>query len=131
MALKIRPEAALTFDDVLLVPKRSAIRSRFAVNTNTQFSRHITLAVPIVSSNMDTVTEWAMARAMSHLGGIGVIHRFMTVDHQAAEVQRVKRTEGFMVERPYNLESTASVQDARDRMDEHHIGGLVVVDDQE
>jgi IMP dehydrogenase len=131
MALKIRPEAALTFDDVLLIPKRSAIRSRFAVNTNTQFSRHITLAVPIFSSNMDTVTEWAMARAMGHLGGIGVIHRFMTVDHQAAEVQRVKRTEGFMVERPYNLECTASVQDARDRMDEHHIGGLVVVDDQE
>ncbi|HEY3341015.1 MAG TPA: IMP dehydrogenase [Anaerolineae bacterium] len=131
MALKIRPEAALTFDDVLLVPKRSAIRSRFAVNTRTQFSRHISVAVPIVSSNMDTVTEWAMARAMGHLGGIGVIHRFMTVDHQAAEVQRVKRTEGFMVERPYNLECTASVQDARDRMDEHHIGGLVVVDDQE
>jgi IMP dehydrogenase len=131
MALKLRPETALTFDDVLLVPKRSAIRSRFAVNTHTQFSRHISLAVPIVSSNMDTVTEWAMARAMAHLGGIGVIHRFMTIDHEAAEVQRVKRTEGFMVERPCSLACTATVQDARDGMDEHHIGGLVVVDDQD
>ena len=131
MALKLRPETALTFDDVLLVPKRSAIRSRFAVNTHTQFSRHISLAVPIISSNMDTVTEWAMARAMAHLGGIGVIHRFMTIDHQAAEVQRVKRTEGFMVERPCSLVCTATVQDARDGMDEHHIGGLVVVDDQD
>ncbi len=130
MALKLRPETALTFDDVLLVPKRSTIPSRFAVNTHTQFSRHISLALPIISSNMDTVTEWTMARAMAHLGGIGVIHRFMTIERQAAEVQRVKRTEGFMVERPYNLECTATVQDARDRMDKYHIGGLVVVDAQ-
>ena len=126
MTLKLRPETALTFDDVLLVPKRSGIRSRHAVNTRTEFSRHITLTVPIVSSNMDTVTEWSMARTMARLGGIGVIHRFMTIERQAAEVQRVKRTEGFMVERPYNLPASATVQDAMDRMDEHHIGGLVV-----
>jgi IMP dehydrogenase len=128
MALKLRAETALTFDDVLLAPKRSSIRSRHAVNTRTQFSRRIGLAAPIVSSNMDTVTEWSMARAMARLGGIGVIHRFMTIERQAAEVQRVKRTEGFMVERPYNLSPSASVQDARDRMDEFHIGGLVVMD---
>lgn len=127
MALKLRPETALTFDDVLLVPKRSSIRSRFAVSTRTQFSRNIALAAPIISANMDTVTEWAMARAMARLGGIGVIHRFMTIDRQVAEIRRVKRTEGFMVERPYQLEHTATVQDARDRMDQHHIGGLVVV----
>ncbi len=129
--MKLRPETALTFDDVLLVPKKSAIRSRHAVNTRTWFSRHIPLAAPVVSSNMDTVTEWSMARMMARLGGIGVIHRFMTIERQAAEVQRVKRTEGFMVERPYNLSATATVQQARDRMDELHIGGLVVTNDSE
>lgn len=129
MPLKLRPETALTFDDVLLIPKKSAIRSRHAVNTRTQFSRHIALAAPIVSSNMDTVTEWSMARMMARLGGIGVIHRFMTIERQAAEVQRVKRTEGYMVERPYNLPAAMTVQNARDRMDELHIGGLVVVGD--
>ena len=127
MPLKLRPETALTFDDVLLSPRRSSIRSRHAVHTRTCFSRNIALAAPIVSANMDTVTEFGMARAIARLGGIGVIHRFMTVERQAAEVRRVKRTEGFMVERPYNLPASASVQDARDRMDELHIGGLVVV----
>jgi IMP dehydrogenase len=127
--MKLRPDTALTFDDVLLVPRRSSIRSRHAVNTRTWFSRRIALAIPIVSSNMDTVTEFEMARAMARLGGIGVIHRFMTVERQAAEVGRVKRTEGFMVERPCRLPSTATVADARDRMDEQHIGGLVVVDE--
>ncbi len=127
MPLKLRPETALTFDDVLLSPRRSSIRSRHAVHTRTCFSRNIALAAPIVSANMDTVTEFGMARAIARLGGIGVIHRFMTVERQASEVRRVKRTEGFMVERPYNLPVSASVQDARDRMDELHIGGLVVV----
>ncbi len=127
MPLKLRPETALTFDDVLLSPRRSSIRSRHAVHTRTCFSRNIALAAPIVSANMDTVTEFGMARAIARLGGIGVIHRFMTVERQASEVRRVKRTEGFMVERPYNLPASASVQDARDRMDELHIGGLVVV----
>src|SRR5690242_18585902 len=88
MSLKLRPETALTFDDVLLVPKRSAIRSRYAVNTRSHFSRHIALSIPIISANMDTVTEWSMARAMARLGGIGVVHRFMTIERQAAEVQR-------------------------------------------
>ena len=110
--MKMRPETALTFDDVLLVPMRSAIRSRQAVNTRTRFSRRIPLAVPIISANMDTVTEFAMARAMARLGGIGVIHRFMSVEGQAEDIRRVKRTEGFMVERPYDLPSTASVQEA-------------------
>ena len=129
--MKLRHDAALTFDDVLLVPKRSSIRSRHAVNTRTQFSRNISLAIPVISSNMDTVTEAMMARAMARLGGIGVIHRFMSIERQAAEVRRVKRTEGFMVERPYNLPSNSTVKEARARMDEHHVGGLVVIDAQD
>src|SRR4029453_4769931 len=100
--MKLRPETALTFDDVLLIPRRSSVRSRHAVNTHTQFSRRVPLAVPIISANMDTVTESAMASAMARLGGLGVIHRFMTIERQAVEVSRVKREEGFVVEDPYS-----------------------------
>jgi IMP dehydrogenase len=125
--MKLRPETALTFDDVLLVPRRSSVRSRRAVNTHTCFSRRIGLAIPIVSANMDTVTEAPMALAMVRAGGIGVIHRFMTVERQAAEVSRVKRAEGFMVERPHSLPQDATVHEARARLAEHNIGGLVVL----
>lgn len=124
--MKLRSETALAFDDVLLVPRRSSIRSRHAVSTRTQFSHRIALAIPIVSSNMDTVTEYEMAVAMARLGGIGVIHRFMTSERQAAEVERVKRAEGFLVENPYSLPSTATVQQARTILAEHNIGGLLV-----
>ena len=124
--MKLRPETALTFDDVLLVPRRSSIRSRHAVNTHTQLSRRLTLAIPVISSNMDTVTESTMAQAMARMGGIGVLHRFMTVDRQAAEVQRVKRAEGFMVENPYSIAADATVQEARTQLAEHNIGGLLV-----
>jgi IMP dehydrogenase len=124
--MKLRPETALTFDDVLLVPKRSSIRSRHAVNTNTFFSRRIALALPIVSANMDTVTESAMALALARMGGLGVIHRFMTVERQAAEVERVKRAEGFMVEEPHHIPGDATVQEARAMLLEHEIGGLLV-----
>ena len=125
--MKLRPETALTFDDVLLVPRRSPVRSRHAVSTQSQFSRRINLAIPVISSNMDTVTESEMARAMAHLGGIGVIHRFMPIERQAAEVRRVKRTEGFIVENPLNIAAGATVQEARARMAEHSVGGLVVL----
>lgn len=126
MAMKLRPETALTFDDVLLVPKRSSIRSRHAVTTQTQFSRSIGLAVPLISANMDTVTEAAMALAMARMGGIGVIHRFMTIERQAAEVERVKRAEGFMVEQPHSIPADATVQEARAQLARHDIGGLLV-----
>jgi IMP dehydrogenase len=124
--MKLRTETALTFDDVLLVPRRSSIRSRHAVNTRTQLSRRLMLAIPVVSSNMDTVTESAMAQAMARMGGIGVIHRFMTVERQAAEVQRVKRAEGFLVENPYSIAAETTVQQARTQLAEHNIGGLLV-----
>jgi IMP dehydrogenase len=88
--MKIRTDTALTFDDVLLIPRRSSVRSRQAVNTRTYFSRRIQLAIPVISSNMDTVTESAMAIAMARGGGIGVIHRFMTLERLAAVVARVK-----------------------------------------
>ena len=126
--MKLRPETALTFDDVLLVPKRSSIRSRHAVNTRTLLSRRIALAIPIVGANMDTVTESSMALALARMGSLGVIHRFMTVERQAAEVERVKRAEGFMVEQPHRIPGAATVQDARNMLIEHEIGGLLVCD---
>ncbi|MEK7312149.1 MAG: IMP dehydrogenase, partial [Chloroflexota bacterium] len=114
--MRLRPDIALAFDDVLLVPRRSAIRSRQAVNTRTSFSRRIEVAIPIISSNMDTVTESAMAMVMARMGGIGVIHRFMTVERQAAEVARVKGSESFMVDHPYSLPGAAAVSEAQSKL---------------
>ncbi|HEX9369620.1 MAG TPA: IMP dehydrogenase [Roseiflexaceae bacterium] len=127
--MKLRSEPALTFDDVLLVPRRSSIRSRHAVNTRTRFSRRIPLTIPIISSNMDTVTEAAMGLAMARIGAIGAIHRFMTIERQAAEVERVKRAEGFLVENPHSVPASASVHEARVQLAEHNIGGLLVCGD--
>ncbi len=127
--MNIRPLLGLTFDDVLLVPKRSPVRSRGDVSTATQLSRHITMEIPIVSANMDTVTEWKMAVAMARAGGIGIIHRFMTAERQAEEVRRAKRAESHIVESPMTVPCGATVKEARDVMVRHGIGGLVVVDE--
>ncbi len=107
--MRLRNDIALTFDDVLLMPRRSSIRSRHAVNTRTLFTKNISLAVPIISSNMDTVTEAAMGQAMARTGGIGVLHRFMSIERQAAEVARVKRAEGFVVEAPYSIDKNTTI----------------------
>lgn len=124
--MKVRASKGLTFDDVLLVPQRSSITSRQDVDTSTWLTPAIRLQVPVVSANMDTVTEAGMAIAMARAGGIGVIHRFMTIDQQARQVERVKRAEGFMVERPYAITADASIAEARRAMKLHEVGGLVV-----
>ncbi|HUI86388.1 MAG TPA: IMP dehydrogenase [Nitrososphaerales archaeon] len=118
----------LTFDDVLLVPRYSAITSRKEVSTETRFSRKIKLKIPIVSANMDTVTESAMAIAMARLGGIGVIHRFMTVEEEVAEVARVKRSEGVMIEDPITLTPDRSVSEAVEIINKRQIGGIPIID---
>ncbi|MCB0216952.1 MAG: IMP dehydrogenase [Chloroflexi bacterium] len=120
----------LTFDDVLLVPRHSSIRSRRDTDTSTPFSRNIRLRMPIVSSNMDTVTESAMAIAIARAGGIGVIHRFLSIEAQAREVRRVKRTESFIVADPLTLPPSASVAEAREAMLGEGVGGVIIVDDQ-
>lgn len=125
--MKLRSDTALTFDDVLLAPRRSSVTSRQAVTTRSCFSRRVEVSVPIISSNMDTVTESPMAIAMARAGGLGVIHRFMTIEQQAAEVEQVKRAESFMVDHPYSLPGTATVREARAEMEQHHIGGLMVL----
>ncbi len=122
----IRSTKGLTFDDVLLVPKRSAITSRRDVDTSTWLTPTIRLHVPIVSANMDTVTEAPMAIAMARAGGIGIIHRFMTIEAQVRHVSRVKRAEGFMVQDPYAINQDATIAEARRLMKLHDVGGLVV-----
>jgi IMP dehydrogenase len=124
--MKIRDDIGLTFDDVLLVPKRSGIRSRSQVDTSTWLTPGIRLSIPIISANMDTVTEANMAIAMAQAGGIGILHRFMPIEKQVEFVRRVKRAESFVVERPVTISPGATLQEARRLMADSFIGGLVV-----
>jgi IMP dehydrogenase len=128
--MNIRDDFGLTFDDVLLVPHRSAIRSRKDVSTDTWLTPGIHLSIPIISANMDTVTETRMAIAMAQLGGIGILHRFMTIEQQADCVLRVKRSESIIVESPFTISPDVSVELACQRMEEEDVGGLVVVDEE-
>jgi IMP dehydrogenase len=127
--MNLRSETGLTFDDVLLVPRRSSMRSRSEVDTSTQLARGISTAIPIISANMDTVTEYEMAIAMAQRGGIGILHRFMPVERQAEMVSKVKRAESFVVENPITIQPDSTLMEARTKMSETHIGGLVVVDE--
>lgn len=117
----------LTFDDVLLVPAHSTVLPR-ETNLNTKFSKNITLKIPIVSAAMDTVTESKMAIAMAQEGGIGVIHKNMSIQQQAIEVKKVKRAENGMILEPVTLHPENTVQDALNMMAEYSIGGIPVVD---
>jgi len=128
--MRVRETPGLTFDDVLLVPKRSPIASRSAVDTSAQLSRRIKLAIPLISANMDTVTEANMAIAIARVGGMGAIHRFLTIERQAAEVARVKRAESYVVEFPAMIAPDASVSEARHQLVELGIGGLLVTNPQ-
>jgi IMP dehydrogenase len=128
--MNLRQRKGLTFDDVLLVPKRSSIRSRSEVSTATFLTKNIALNLPIISANMDTVTEFNMAIAMARAGGIGIIHRFMTVSQQVRQIERVKRAEGFIVSDPYRIDQKASLEDAERLMEDHGVGGLIVTDNQ-
>jgi len=127
--MKVRTDFGLTFDDVLLVPHHSSIQSRKDVSTDTWLVPGIHLSIPILSSNMDTVTETRMAIAMAQLGGIGILHRFMSIEQQTDCVLRVKRSESLIVESPLTIFPEATVEQARQRMEEADVGGLVVIDD--
>ena len=118
----------LTFDDVLLVPKYSDITSRSQTDLTTKLSQNISINIPFVSANMDTVTESSMAGTMARAGGIGIIHRFLTIKEQANEVLKVKRSGSVMIENPYSVSPDKSVQDAIDYAEDKDISGLLVVD---
>lgn len=117
----------LTFDDVLLLPAASDVLPK-EVELSTQFSRHIRLSAPLVSSAMDTVTESQMAIAMAREGGIGVIHKNMSIEQQMEQVRRVKRAENGMIYDPFVIHPDNTVGDALQLMSDNHIGGIPVVD---
>jgi IMP dehydrogenase len=125
---RFRAGYALTFDDVLLMPRHSSVHPR-DVTVTTRFARGIPLNIPLVSAAMDTVTEAAMAMAMARAGGIGVIHKNMTIDRQAAEVDRVKRSESGMILNPITLGPDRPIREAAQLMQRFRISGVPIVDD--
>ncbi len=126
--MKILPEVALTYDDVLLVPQYSDVESRRKLSTRTQLTSKIGMQIPIVSANMDTVTENEMGIVMAREGGIGIIHRFLTIDDQVKQIRRVKKAESFVVDNPITLTDTSSVGDAQRLVEETETGGIIIVD---
>ena len=119
----------LTFDDVLLVPKKSPVLSRKEVSVQSNLTKRILLNVPLVSANMDTVTESTMAIAMARQGGIGIIHRFLPIEKQVEEIQRVKRSESFIIEKPVTIYQNKTLKEAKILMTVNGIGGILVIDD--
>ena len=117
----------LTYDDVLLVPDYSETLPR-DVSLKSRFSKNIPLNIPIISAAMDTVTESKMAIAMAREGGIGVLHKNMTIKEQAAKVRAVKRSESGMIIDPVTLPETALVSDANSNMYHYKIGGIPIID---
>ncbi|MBL0179423.1 MAG: IMP dehydrogenase [Gemmatimonadetes bacterium] len=124
---RIRSTPGLTFDDVLLVPRHSLVHPR-QVSTATRFTRAIPLHIPLLSAAMDTVTESEMAMAMARAGGIGVIHKNMSIDRQAAEVDRVKRSESGMILNPITLGPDRPIREAHALMRRFKISGVPIVD---
>ena len=124
---RIREVQAFTFDDVLLAPAHSLTHPK-EVDTRSRFTRGITLNVPLVSAAMDTVTESEMAIAMARAGGIGVLHKNMSIDRQAAEVDRVKRSESGMILHPITLQPEANLREAVAMMAKFRISGVPIVD---
>jgi IMP dehydrogenase len=119
----------LTFDDVLVIPRYSEVLPRDA-DTSTQLTREIRINIPLLSAAMDTVTESRMAIAMAREGGIGIIHKNLSIARQAEEVKRVKRSESGMIQDPVTLHADAVLGDALGLMREHRIGGIPIIDDQ-
>lgn len=129
--MKILQETALTYDDVLLVPQNSGVDSRRILSTKSPLTKKIHLHSPIVSANMDVVTESEMAIAMAREGGIGIIHRFMTIDEQARQIERVKKAESYIVEDPLTMTDQHTVGDVKRVVEETYTGGILILDQDE
>lgn len=125
--MKILQETALTYDDVLLVPQYSDVDSRRVLSTQTRLTNQINLQIPIVSANMDVVTEYEMAITMAREGGIGIIHRFLSIDEQARQIQRVKKAESFIVDNPITMTTAHTVGDLKKLMEETGTGGILIL----
>lgn len=127
MGLGMPIREGLTFDDVLLLPRHSAVFSRKDVSTSAKLSHHITLNIPLIAANMDTVTESGMARAMARLGGIGIIHRFLSIEREAEEVRKVKRAENVIIDDPFTVSPDMTLGDAKNFMRREGTSGVLVV----
>src|SRR3989338_2389696 len=121
-------ELGLTYDDVLLVPQRSKVLHRSDAATYTRLTKNIELNIPLVSANMDTVTEANMAIAMATEGGLGIIHRFMTIDEQVSQVKKVKRAEGFIRYKPFTINIDATLGEAVKLAEKYGVTSFIVVD---
>ncbi|AJF62220.1 MAG: Inosine-5'-monophosphate dehydrogenase [archaeon GW2011_AR20] len=121
---------ALTFDDVLLVPKKSVVGSRKDISLKSRLSKNISLNIPIISANMDTVTESSMAISLAKMGGLGIIHRFLTIQEQVNEVLKVKRAENFIIDKPFTLLENAKLKDAKSLMQENNVSGILIVNNE-
>ncbi len=126
--MKILPDTALTYDDVLLVPQHSDIASRRKLSTQTRLTHTISLQAPIISANMDTVTESEMAIVMAREGGIGIIHRFMPIREQVRQIERVKKAESYVVENPISVTVSHTVGDVRKIVEDTYTGGILILD---
>src|SRR6266545_7793022 len=129
--MKILTETALTYDDVLLVPQYSDVDSRRVLSTKTCLTKKIALQVPIVAANMDVVTENEMAITMAREGGIGMIHRFMTIAEQARQIERVKKAEAYIVDKPITMTEAHTIGDVKRVVDETGTGGILILDKNE
>jgi IMP dehydrogenase len=129
--MKILPDMALTYDDVLLVPQYSDVDSRRLLSTKSYLTKKIALQMPIVSANMDVVTESEMAITMAREGGIGMIHRFMTIAEQARQIGRVKKAESFIVDKPLTMTDAHTVGDVKRVVDQTGTGGILILDKDE
>jgi len=126
--MKILQDTALTYDDVLLVPQYSAVDSRRALSTQTRLTKQINLQIPIISANMDVVTESEMAIAMAREGGIGIIHRFLSIEEQARQIERVKKAESYIVDKPITMTLAHTVGDLNKLVAETGTGGILILD---
>jgi len=125
--MKILQDTALTYDDVLLVPQYSKVDSRRALSTQAKLTKQITLQIPIVSANMDVVTESEMAITIAREGGIGMIHRFLTIAEQAHHIERVKKAESYIVDKPITMTEAHTVGDLKRVVDETGTGGILIL----
>ncbi|HPV70972.1 MAG TPA: IMP dehydrogenase [Candidatus Magasanikbacteria bacterium] len=117
---------ALTYDDVLIRPKKTTLLSRSQAITKTKLTKKISLNIPIVSANMDTITEAKMAITLARLGGIGIIHRFMTIEDNVEEIKKVKRAQNFIITDPYIVDPFRTIKEAKEFSAEKGVSGLLV-----
>lgn len=117
---------ALTYDDVLVIPRRSSFKSREEALTKTRLTKKVSINIPIISANMETVTESEMAIALARLGGVGIVHRFMTIEENTEEIKRVKRAQRFIISDPYAIGPQSTIEEAKKFIAECGVSGLLV-----